>query len=32
MRSLVVLIKYILGLDAEFTTGQVFLHINGGLY
>lgn len=25
------LIKYILGLDAEFTTGQVF-HINGGLY
>jgi 3-oxoacyl-[acyl-carrier protein] reductase len=25
------LVKYILGLDAEFTTGQVF-HINGGLY
>jgi 3-oxoacyl-[acyl-carrier protein] reductase len=25
------LIKYILGKDAEFTTGQVF-HINGGLY
>lgn len=25
------LVKYILNLDAEFTTGQVF-HINGGLY
>ena len=25
------LVNYILGLDAEFTTGQVF-HINGGLY